>query len=639
MSTRPVFNIPDRVSIHHGDLRASRCYAYAVAEAARLMGRLGVHVDLNPDAVVSGAPEIVIVPSGATRSVTGDPNRESLAWDGYRLRVADGGIAVTALSAKGLLNGVYDLAERLGFLFLLPGDSGEWPPLGGPNPLPIGEAVMNPRFPHRGVAWQSLDTKDYTVEEWLRFYAKLRFNSVFHDPVDGWDIAPELGLRYETGGHVMQSLLPRDRFERTPDLFRMSQPEDFGGKRTDDANFCPTHPETKAIVKESYRERINAAPGVYAYHAWPSDLPGGGWCFCPRCRSLSPAVQAMLATRHLAEVVAEEGVPMRVPFAAYQDTLYPGGTVETPGESFLLFAPRERCYGHALDDPACERNRFYLEALKACMDKFSTTDDAHTVEYYFDQILYRGMYPFLPETILKDMAVYERHGIETHTALQVGGPAVAPEYNMLVFAQGLWNADLTAEAFVRTCAVRIAGRDAEVWERYLTSRKTVFAEAMRMCGYPQRIWTDFRWLPERADTFGETMADAYAAASKTLDEAAADLVDAMGASWPDRLKRLTEREANRARFEAAELNVMALQQRAMNGIGRYLSEGCVSSLECGLHCLEEAIVALETARHKAEAACLPPGTWYFGINSWLKREFEEKCRIYKGLSRADAVNS
>ena len=35
--------------------------------------------------------------------------------------------------------------------------------------------------------------------------------------------------------------------------------------------------------------------GAYAIHAWGDDLPAGGWCLCPSCRSFSPEDQSMIA--------------------------------------------------------------------------------------------------------------------------------------------------------------------------------------------------------------------------------------------------------------------------------------------------------------------------------------------------------
>lgn len=147
----------------------------------------------------------------------------------------------------------------------------------------------------------------------------------------------------------------------------------------------------------------------------------------PSSRALSPTDQSMLAMRSLAEVVAEENLPLRIPVLAYHDTLFPGTQIDVSKECFLLFAPRERCYGHALNDPSCKRNQIFCRALKDWINKFEGIDDAHTFEYYFDQILFLGIHPFLLSIIIEDTHFYEKQKIGCHMSPQVGGSAIAPE--------------------------------------------------------------------------------------------------------------------------------------------------------------------------------------------------------------------
>jgi len=429
----PSFRLPSQVIVACDDATGSRCYRYAVAEIQRLLGRMGI--SCTPLSEAGGNTTLVLrvvhPECGATVQA---PSLRALLPDGYLIGVTDTGAHLFAKTPKGILNAVYDLAERLGYLFLQPGEAGEWPPASGRGrpDLPTGDIVAQPRFPHRGVFAST--GGDYTIQEWMRFYAKLRLNAVSHEP-DDLALAEELGLRLESGGHGLAGLIPRDLFQDKPELFRLEQPEDFYGQRRHDWNCCATHPETRQLLQSRFREKAKTWKGLHAVHLWPDDLDGGGWCFCTTCRSLSPADQAMLAMRHLADVVARDGLSLRIPVLAYHDTLFPGRRIDPSPEMFLLFAPRERCYAHAIDDPRCLRNRHYARALKDWAVKFRSIDDSHTFEYYFDQILFRGLYPFLPNVILADMKAYEAHAIQSHMSLQVGGPTVAPEFNMLVFAR------------------------------------------------------------------------------------------------------------------------------------------------------------------------------------------------------------
>ncbi|MFA6175242.1 MAG: hypothetical protein WC765_01540 [Phycisphaerae bacterium] len=556
-----------------------------------------------------------------------------LKHDGFALRISVKGVAIAALEPKGILNGVYELAERLGFLFLMPGEAGEWAPdLGERLPtVAQGSFTLNPRFPHRGV-FGGCNTAPFSVEDWFRFFAKLKFNATSQNEGDE-EIAAETGIRLEVGLHGMSELLPRKLFETRPELFRMFQPEDFNGKRMSDSNFCCNHPDSKRIVQENYRKKVQSLKGIYAVHNWADDLPAGGWCLCPLCRSYTPTDQSMIAMRHFAEVIAQEKLPMRVPVIAYHDTMYPGKLVPAPKEGFLLYAPRERCYAHALNDPACAKNRFYFKALQEWMAKFAGIDDAHTFEYYFDQILFRGLYPFLPDVILGDMAAYAKAGIQTHLSLLVGGPVIAPEFNMLVFARGHWDAKLTAEGFISQISQQLCPRvpkAAEAWKAYLQQRRRVFASAMRLCEYSNEIYFDYRWLPETAQPFGAKMVKAYERGAGSLDASAAKLQKSADSAWPQRTRNLAVREAGRAHFEASDLRVMASQQEGVNKIARYVETSSLETLRHGLNALQQALARLEESWKKAKEAGLPDSAYYYALNKvWLQREFAAKIQAYE----------
>jgi len=629
------------VDLLHGK-PATVCQRYAVAELSRLLGRIGVKAAAHEEGGDSGTVWIVLRASGSRERVS-LPSLDLVRADGYALRVATSGVALTARSAKGLLNAVYDLAERYGFLFLMPGAEGEWAPdiTAGRPMIEAGDWSCNPRFAHRGV-FGGAGTAPYTEEEWLRFHAKLRFNAQACVSDNGLAVAAEVGLRVEQGGHGMAELLPRDLFEKHPELFRLFQPEDFGGKRMPDSNFCGAHPEVRRIVKENFSKKVRvlSAQGVYALHAWADDLPGNGWCMCPKCRALPASDQAMLAMKMQAEAIAEAGVSMRVPVIAYHDTMYPGRILSAPREGFLLFAPRERCYGHALDDPGCPKNRWYFQALREWMEKFAGINDTHTFEYYFDQCLFRGLYPYLPDVILGDMTAYERAGIETHMSLQTAGPIIAPEFNMLLFARAQWDTALTPERFAKELAARLAPGDPGPWQAYLDTRRRVFQDALRVCHHGNDVYFDYRWLPETTHPFGAEIARAYAANAVILDAAVSALERSTGSAQPERTRMLVAREAGRARFEAAELRVMHKQQEGVNAFAQYLDGGGLEPLRAGLASFREALTLLDLSYKAAQAAGLPDGkTYYYVLNrNWFKKEFERKILDYEqALTKQDVA--
>jgi len=623
--------IPDQVTLINHDSGSSQCYHYAVTETERLLNRSGVTVDKVYQETSEPCFFLQLSVSGNVSKKPRIPDEET-SKDAYGMTVSNTDLTISSPSAKGILNGVYDLAERLGYVFLYPSLDGEWAPAFDQlAALIIRDEIVSPRFPYRGVFWEGKNADDFTDEEWLRFYAKLRFNALRHE-IDDLPLAEELGLRLEVGGHDLSKLIAREHFHEHPEWYRMVQPIDFNGQRSNDLNYSVTNEEARSEVKRSFRHELDALKGVHAVHKWADDLPGGGWCFSPTSRALSPADQSMLAMRSLAEVVEEENLPLRIPVLAYHDTLFPGTQIEVSKECFLLFAPRERCYGHALDDPACKRNQLYSEALKDWMNKFEGVDDAHTFEYYFDQILFRGIYPFLPTIIIADMSLYEERKIECHMSLQVGGPAIAPEYNMLLFAKSHWDGNLTAESYIENLAKCIAPVQPEPWCNYLTKRGQIYTQALLTCEYDIKNYFDYRWLPETTTDFGKVIAQAYEEASIAMNENAECLKEAVVSQWPKRLCALAEKEIGRSRFEAAELHVMHLQQSAMNKLGSFLNTREAEHAREGVDLLKQTITAQKYAVARALAANLPRDSYYFSlVECMLRPDFEEKIKIYSSI--------
>ena len=599
-------------------------YTLAVKETKRLLERMHVTVSIK---------RISINKSHFVLAISHPDGKNVFHWstsklpekDGYVLKVTSHQITITSRKDRGILNGVYDLMERLGFLFLFPGLQGEYlPPNRENSTLTEGIFICQPRFAYRGIYAHCLTQTN--AEDWLRFFAKLRINTVGVSE-KYLKLAQSLGFRCETGGHGLSELLPRELFQKNPELFRMSQPEDFSGKRQPDYNGCLTNPETVRIIKESYRKKIKKFSGIYALHAWPEDLPGGGWCYCSRCRALSPSDQALLTTRYLCEVVEQEKLPVRVPMLVYHDTLPAPVLLKPHPKSFLLFAPRERCYGHPLADPDCPRNAFYLNSLKLWLELYQKIGDSHTFEYYLDQILFRGMYPFLPNVILKDMDTYETLGINSHMVLQVGGVSLAPDYNLLLFARACWQKNLTFSDFKKYLTVRIFPEKPEPYQKFLNYRAHAFQQAMKLCGYDSSIYLDYRWLPESTNNFTKTMIRRYQSAAGELFLAKTKIEHL---SFPG--YSFIQQETARCEYESAELKVMALQQTASLYLGRYYQTGAKHILKRTLSFFQKAIMATRLSRKKAQSAKIPPDYYFYQCSRWLEKEFQQKIRILrKGL--------
>jgi hypothetical protein len=328
----------------------------------------------------------------------------------------------------------------------------------------------------------------------------------------------------------------------------------------------------------------------------------------------------------LAEAATEAGARVRIPMLAYHDTIHPGAAIAPPPGTDLLFAPRERCYGHAIDDPACARNRVFRADLAAWMRAYRGRGDAHAFEYYYDQILFRGLFPFLPEVVFRDQHAYRAAGVTTFFALQVAGPAVAPEHNMLAAAWGEWEARPSATRFAAWFARGLDRRRPGPWRAWLAARARIFRPAMRSCGHQPGIYLDYRWLPESDSAFARRMVGTYARAARSLEAAAGSLRRATAGAAPA-LRALAARELRRARLETADLTAMAHQQEGVRQLARLHNRRRGDCLAAARSAFAAASAALERGEAAALAAGFGEDSWYVkNIARWLRREFAGKLQ-------------
>jgi len=433
--------------------------AFAGREAVRLLGRAGVSASVTTKPRPEGAAWTLQLGSR-----TAVPPVADVRHDGFAVDVGEDGAVIAAPTAKGAANGLFALAEEAGFAFLYPGEKGEIVPA-KLKPLAVGVRTVNPRFAYRGFYDCSVK-RGYTVREWLEYLAHLRFNALgdhISGIIEDKAIADELGFRFEYGGHGLSECLPRELFKTAPELFRMLQPDDFGGQRRPDSNMCISHPRAQAIVASNYVAKVRplAEKGIYAVHAWADDLPGSGWCMCPRCRAMEATDQSQLAMNVEARAVRAAGLNVRVPALAYHDTAYPSEQVEPDPLCFFLFAPRERCWAHALNDPKCALNAYYLKGLEGYARRYAKNTDAHTFEYYTDTMLTRGHASYQPDLLIGDADAYEKNGVASWMTVHIGGPQLAPEWNLLAMAHPEKYPDLQ----VRVCGWNVRWADLSKEER------------------------------------------------------------------------------------------------------------------------------------------------------------------------------
>jgi len=244
----------------------------------------------------------------------------------------------------------------------------------------------------------------------------------------------ERGIDVEYGGHVIQQLLPREYFAEHPEYF----PAAADGARMQMGNLCVASPGAMATVRNGAVDYLGHHPDTSLLHVWGADVKKGAWCQCERCRKVAPQLQYLKIVNAIAAVAADSfgatKAPPAIAYLAYHDTIEPVPGLEPLSNVWFEWAPRERCYSHAIDDPDCATNPRYFAALKRYMDLFEGR--GHVFEYYADAILFGGLGFAMPAVIARDLRAYRRLGIKRVSCLTFGAFSVfAYPVNLIAFTR------------------------------------------------------------------------------------------------------------------------------------------------------------------------------------------------------------
>lgn len=263
----------------------------------------------------------------------------------------------------------------------------------------------------------------------------------------------------EYGGHVIPLLLSRDQFAAHPEYFPQS-----GDHRNSHGNLCVSNPAALELVRDGAMRYLADNPECSFLHVWGADVWEGAWCRCGRCTPLSPQLQYMQVVNALAAALAAHRTPLEIAYLAYHDTIDPDPALQPLWNVSFEWAPRERCYSHAIDDPVCTVNPRYFASLKRYLDLFDGR--AHIFEYYADAILFGGFALATPSVIMRDLRAYHALGIDSISCLTFGEHSwLAYPINLETYARGVQSlnfepdrtlADIAAERHPR-CAPEFAG--------------------------------------------------------------------------------------------------------------------------------------------------------------------------------------
>jgi hypothetical protein len=341
-------------------------------------------------------------------------------------------ISLRAGSERGLIHAACDLLQRLGASFP-PGAPAIYRAIEIKGLQGIDPYTLTPSFSRRGFV-SDIMTWNYAFADRLELH--LRHDREFvpwmarrgvnafsyirhaHDTrLRIEEVMPMLrahGIASEYGGHVLQILLPRERFESDSSMF----PADDNGQRTAGGNLCVSSRSALETVRDGAIRYVSDYPENEVLHIWGADVRRGAWCRCGACRELAPQHQYMTVVNAIAEALAQADEARPVGYLAYHDTIEPyPGLLPLPNV-WVEWAPRERCYSHAIDDPRCDINPRYFDSLKRYLEIFEGR--AHVFEYYADAILWGGLAFASPEIVARDLRAYHGLGIRSISCLTFG---------------------------------------------------------------------------------------------------------------------------------------------------------------------------------------------------------------------------
>jgi len=519
-------------------------------------------------------------------------------------------LVLAAGTERALLHAVYALMERLGARF----------PIGNAPAFPRGdrtllddveERTVAPAFGRRAFA-SDIMTWHYETPE--RLAAHLEYDRAFipwmaarglnafsyiRNTVDSRlkidELVPifrERGIASEYGGHVLQLLMPRDRFDASPEYFPLGD----DGKRDARGNLCVSNRAALEVVRAGAARYVRDNPECELLHIWGADVREGAWCRCGECAGLSPQLQYMGAVNAIAGALARDLSPgPPVAYLAYHDTLEPdSGLRPQPNVSFE-WAPRERCYSHAIDDPACEVNPRYFESLKRYLELFDGR--GHVFEYYADAILFGGLAIATPAIIARDLRAYRALGITSVSCLTFGAHSVlAYPVNLEAFARGTRSPDFEPDYLLADTVAQLhPACGPEMAEAY---RAIARASALVLNGGGDVMHP--RIVPRPSQSRQDQLRAAYALIDRAL--AAADhLVGSAGNA-----------------LSAGERAVWHYGREVVSGIAEYIAAGQGESAQRrrrGEPAIERIGHAIDHLRESAPAA---GNTWACWDLEWIR---------------------
>jgi len=402
--------------------------------------------------------------------VSEDPREE----DHYRLSVDAGKLRIEGASPRAVLFGVYDILQRLGCGWCVPGD--DTVPKKDTLKLPPVQVDTRPVFQYRMMLDYPLLTvaQSVAIADWI---AKNRLNwihpcpNAFGEPKAWYDrrerVVPELkkrGLRLIIGGHTVHTWLPDTYFAEHPEWFAY-----VAGERKAPA-LCLANPEMTAELIKNMQHFLDRCPEVDVIDLWNSD--DGMSCHCSKCtRGLVPegakgvklesipadAVQSAFVITYIefvnrvAAAIAKSHPNVMIGPLIYgqTDRAMPDGCPPLADNVMLGLAQIDRdSYRPLSGEPKSARNLRFLGNDLTWIAK----SKHHFIYEYYNCWIAPFIYPGAP-VIVRDLQTFQGLDVQGSSSDMFGYSPI----NMYVAARALWSPDISWKDAIRDFCVRYYG--------------------------------------------------------------------------------------------------------------------------------------------------------------------------------------
>ncbi len=435
-----------------------------------------------------------------------------------------GQVVIDGKDDLGTLYGVYELLEKFGVRWYMPGSLGEVVP--HKENLRISNLNLReePDFTYRWIGsnvWSRRNKMNVNIT-----------NSLPEDiPVDKYgiplkpasDSSKPIGDEIWKSFHSFGALLNANKYFRNhPEYYPL-----INGKRrklsptkglNNDNQICTTDPEVILQVASNMQDTLKKNPRIKIITLGPND--GRGFCEGPCCTSLdeSKAGRDRKYTRRLllfydavARIINKTDPDRIVKFGAYFLYTEPpiDSNIRVLNNMMVMLTDYEQfCLAHTKTDKNCPRNRKFNKILKGWK---SIVNKTGIYEYYYKVNWYELPWPIV-HTISKDIPYYQKNNVQlfyTQYSLNNVGTLIL---NYYVAAKLLWNSSLNVDSLMNDFYKRFYKKAATPMKHYYeTLEAAVIKSGLHFPGdankYATCVFTD-SIMAELSNSVSEARKDA-----------------------------------------------------------------------------------------------------------------------------------